>query len=134
MQHDTNYNTMMKKIFILLTVLLATLTVQAEGYTYLTFETTEGAKASVSIKDLTLTISGTTLTAGSQQFTLSNLSKMYFSTSDETATGIEEINSAAIEEATDIYDLQGHKVSKEQMRKGVYIVKTKSRTYKMVVR
>lgn len=134
MQHDTNYNTMMKKFFILQTVLLATLTVQAEGYTYLTFETTEGAKASVSIKDLTLTISGTTLTAGSQQFTLSNLSKMYFSTSDETATGIEEINSAAIEEATDIYDLQGHKVSKEQMKKGVYIVKTNSRTYKMVVR
>lgn len=134
MQHDTNYNTMMKKIFILLTVLLATLTAQAEGYTYLTFETTDGAKASVAVENLTLTISGTTLTAGSQQFTLSNLSKMYFSTSDETATGIEEINSAAIEEATDIYDLQGHKVSKEQMRKGVYIVKTKSRTYKMVVR
>ena len=134
MQHDTNYNTMMKKIFILLTVLLATLTAQAEGYTYLTFETTDGAKASVAVENLTLTISGTTLTAGSQQFTLSNLSKMYFSTSDETATGIEEINSASIEEATDIYDLQGHKVSKEQMRKGVYIVKTKSRTYKMVVR
>ena len=124
----------MKKIFILLTVLLATLTAQAEGYTYLTFETTDGAKASVAVENLTLTISGTTLTAGSQQFTLSNLSKMYFSTSDETATGIEEINSASIEEATDIYDLQGHKVSKEQMRKGVYIVKTKSRTYKMVVR
>ena len=124
----------MKIIFLLLTVLVATLTVQAEGYTYLTFETTDGAKASVAVENLTLTISGTTLTAGSQQFTLSNLSKMYFSASDETATGIEEINSAAIEEATDIYDLQGHKVSKEQMRKGVYIVKTNSRTYKMVVR
>ena len=78
MQHDTNYNTMMKKIFILLTVLLATLTAQAEGYTYLTFETTDGAKASVAVENLTLTISGTTLTAGSQQFTLSNLSKMYY--------------------------------------------------------
>ena len=124
----------MKKLFLLLTVLVATLTAQAGGYTYLTFETTDGAKASVSVENLTLTINGTTLTAGSQQFTLSNLSKMYFSTSDETATGIEEINSAAIEEATDIYDLQGHKVSKEQMKKGVYIVKTNSRTYKMVVR
>lgn len=124
----------MKKLFLLLTVLVTTLTVQAEGYTYLTFETTDEAKASVSVENLTLTINGTTLTAGSQQFTLSNLSKMYFSTSDETATGIEEINGASIEEATDIYDLQGHKVSKEQMRKGVYIVKTNSRTYKMVVR
>jgi hypothetical protein len=125
---------MMKKIFILLTVLLATLTAQAEGYTYLTFETTDGAKASVAVENLTLTISGTTLTAGSQQFTLSNLSKMYFSTSDETTTGIEEITNAALDEATDIYDLQGHKVTKEQMRKGVYIVKTKNRTNKIVVR
>ena len=49
------------------------------------FETTDAAKASVSVaSDVTLNISGTTLTAGTQQFTLSNLSKMYFSTSDET--------------------------------------------------
>ena len=41
---------------------------------------------------------------------------------------------ADLDEATDIYDLQGHKVTKAQMRRGVYIVKTKSRTYKMVVR
>ena len=119
---------MMKKIFILLTVLLATLTAQAEGYTYLTFETTDGAKASVAVENLTLTISGTTLTAGSQQFTLSNLSKMYFSTSDETATGIEEINSAAIEEATDIYDMKRHKVTKEQKKKGVDDVEATSGT------
>ena len=124
----------MKKLVVFLTMMMGTLAIHAADYTYLTFETTDGAKASVSVENLTLTINGTTLTAGSQQFTLSNLSKMYFSTSDETATGIEEINSASIEEATDIYDLQGHKVSKEQMRKGVYIVKTNSRTYKMVVR
>ena len=124
----------MKNIILLLTVLAGTMTAQADSYTFLTFETTDGAKASVSVEKLVLTISGTTLTAGSQQFTLSNLSKMYFSTSDETTTGIEEITNAALDEATDIYDLQGHKVTKEQMRKGVYIVKTKNRTYKMVVR
>ena len=124
----------MKKIILLLTVLAGTMTAQADSYTFLTFETTDGAKASVSVENLTLTISGTTLTAGSQQFTLSNLSKMYFSTSDETTTGIEEITNAALDEATDIYDLQGHKVTKEQMRKGVYIVKTKNRTYKIAVR
>ena len=114
--------------------MVGTLTAQADNYTYLTFETTDGAKASVAVENLTLTISGTTLTAGSQQFTLSNLSKMYFSTADETTTGIEEVTAATLDEATDIYDLQGHKISKEQMRKGVYIVKTKNRTYKMVVR
>ena len=126
----------MKKILLLLTMLVGAMTAQAEDYTYLTFETTDGAKASVSVaSDVTLTISGTTLTVGSQSFTLTNLSKMYFSTTDETGTtGIEEITSATLDEATDIYDLQGHKVSKDQMRRGVYIVKTNSRTYKMVVR
>jgi ethanolamine utilization protein EutA (predicted chaperonin) len=124
----------MKKLVVFLTMMMGTLAIHAVDYTYLTFETTDGAKASVSVGNLTLSISGTTLTAGSQSFTLSNLSKMYFSTSDETTTGIEEITNAALDEATDIYDLQGHKVTKEQMRKGVYIVKTKNRTNKIVVR
>ena len=123
----------MKKFFLLLTILVGTLTAQAEDYTYLTFETTDGAKASVAVADLTLTISGTTLTAGTQSFTLSNLSKMYFSNTDETP-GIEAITSATLDEATDIYDLQGHKVTKAQMQKGVYIVKTKNRTYKIVMK
>ena len=124
----------MKKLVVFLLMMMGTMAVHAADYAYLTFETTDGAKASVSVENLTLTISGTTLTAGSQSFTLSNLSRMYFSTSDETTTGIEEITNATLDEATDIYDLQGHKVTKEQMRKGVYIVKTKNRTYKMVVR
>ncbi len=124
----------MKKLVVFLTMMMGTLAIYAADYTYLTFETTDGAKASVSVENMTLTISGTTLTAGSQSFTLSNLSKMYFSTSDETTTGIQEITNVALDEATDIYDLQRHKVTKEQMRKGVYIVKTKNRTYKMVVR
>ena len=115
--------------------LVGALTVQAEDYAYLTFETTDGAKASVAVSSLTLTISGSTLTAGSQTFTLSNLSKMYFSASDEsTATGIETISAVTLDEAAEIYDLQGHKVTKDQMRRGVYIVKSNSRTYKMIVR
>ena len=124
----------MKKIILFMTMMVGVLTAHADSYTFLTFETTDGAKASLSVSDLTLTISGTTLIAGTQSFTLTNLSKMYFSTSDETTTGIEEITSATLDEATDIYDLQGHRVTKAQMRRGVYIVKTKSRTCKMVVR
>ena len=124
----------MKRIVLLLMAVVVVLSMQAADYTYLTFETTDGAKASVAVENLTITISGTTLTAGTQTFTLSNLAKMYFSASDESTTGIEEITSATLDEATDIYDLQGHKVSKTQMCKGVYIVKTKSKTFKMVVK
>ena len=124
----------MKKFVLFIMALVGALTVQADDYTYLTFETTDGAKASVAVSSLTLTISGSTLTAGSQTFTLSNLSKMYFSASDETATGIEEITAATFDEAAEIYDLQGHKVSKDQMHKGVYIVKSSNKTYKMIVK
>ena len=123
----------MKKIVIIMMALVGALTVQAEEYAYLTFETTDGAKASVDVSSLTLTVSGNTLTAGSQTFTLSNLSKMYFSNTSET-TAIEEITTATLDEAADIYDLQGHKVTKEQMKRGVYIAKTKSKTYKMIVK
>jgi len=130
---------MMRKIVLLLMVLVGVLTARAEGYTYLTFETTDGAKASVAVKSLTLSISGNTLTAGEKSFTLSNLAKMYFSETDEsTATGIEAVSSAALDEVTEIYDLNGRKVarlsSNGQLPRGVYIVKTKEKTFKLVVR
>ncbi len=133
----------MKKIVLLLMTLAGALTVQGRvhnlqemaerAYNFLTFEMTDGAKVSVAISSLTLTINGNTLTAGSQTFTLSNLSKMYFSNTDET-TGIEEMTSTTLDEAAEIFDLQGHRIAKEQITKGVYIVKTKSKTQKIVVK
>lgn len=115
----------MKKIYLLLMMAMAgAQSLRAADYTYLTFETTDGAKASVEVSSLTITVSGNTLTAGSQTFALSNLLKMYFSNADET-TAIEEITAETLDEAVDVYDLQGHKVSKDQLRKGIYIVKSK---------
>lgn len=115
--------------------MLGALSVQADNsYPYLTLETTDGSKASLSTSSLTMTVSGTTLTAGTLQFTISNLKKMYFSTTDESTAGIEQTVSAALNEAVAIYDLQGHKVTKSQMRKGVYIIQTKQGTSKIVVK
>ncbi len=115
--------------------MIGILTAQAEEYSYLTFETTDGAKVSVPTSSLTITISGETLTAGSESFTLSNLSKMYFSTGDESMpTGIERLKSVNFDEAIDIYDLNGRKVAKDQMKKGAYIIKTKQGTFKIVVK
>ena len=129
----SSYCTNMKKIALFLLAFVSVQNIQAEEYSFLTFETTDGAKASISVKSLSLNISGTTLTAGQQSFILSNLSKMYFSSTDET-TGIEEITSATLDEATDIYDLQGHKMTKAQMKKGIYIVKTKQGVHKILVK
>ena len=124
----------MKRLMFFLMMMMGTLAMQAGDYPYLTFETTDGNRISVSAESLTLTVSGTTLTAGNQSFTLVNLSRMYFSTSDETTTGISETVTADLNEVTDIYDLKGNKVSKSQMQKGVYIVKTNKGTFKMTVK
>ena len=125
----------MKKIILFLTMLVGVLTAQAEDFTYLTFETTDGAKASISVAtDVTLSFSGTTLTVGTQSFPLTNLSKMYFSATDESTTGISEVMKADLDEATEIYDLQGKKVSKDQMHRGVYVIKTKQGTFKLNVK
>ena len=123
----------MKKLIVLLLMMIGTLTAHAADYTYLTFEMTDGAKVSVEASSLSITISGTTLTAGSQKFTLSNLSKMYFSTSNET-TGIKAISAQELSDVTEIYDLNGRKVQKDQLRKGVYVIKTKSGTHKIAVK
>lgn len=126
----------MKKSILLFIALIGAMNVQAGDFSYLTFEMTDGAKASVSVESLTLSINGNTLTAGSQTFTLANLSRMYFSATDETTTGIEEIESEklSIDGSTEIFDLKGRKISKTEMKKGVYIVKTQNKTYKIIVR
>ena len=124
----------MKRLLFILIMMTGALAMQAADYPYLTFEMTDGNRISVSAESLTLTVSGTTLTAGNQSFTLVNLSRMYFSTSDESTTGISEILAVNLDEVTDIYDLKGNKVSKSQMRKGVYIVKTKNGTSKVTVK
>ena len=118
---------------MVVTFALLSTSAMADDFHYLTFETTDGAKVSVEISSLTISIDGATLMAGNQTFVLSNLSRMYFSVSDETssATGIRQLDNLNSQEILAVYDLQGHQIAKEQMKKGVYIVKTKGGTYKI---
>ena len=108
----------MQRLSLILLTWLSALTMSAEGFQYLTFETTEGVRISVPAESLTMTFSGASLKAGKETFTLENLKKMYFSTSDETTGISEKLRVNSEETATAIYDLQGHKVTKEQMRSG----------------
>ena len=117
--------------------MMTMLTVQAndESYTYLTIETTDGAKVSIEMISAKLTFIGTTLMIGTESFPISNLKKIYFSTSDESgSTGIESVKTATINDSVAIYDLQGHQVTKGQVKQGIYIVKAKDKTYKMLFR
>ena len=126
---------MKKALLLFLMAMMGTMGMKAADYSYLTFELTDGTKASVSVSsDVAMTFSGSTLNIGSESFTLTNLSKMYFSTSDETTTGISALETADSNEIEAIYNLQGHKVSRDQMQRGVYIVKTKKGTSKITVK
>ncbi|MBQ3698571.1 MAG: hypothetical protein II886_01530 [Prevotella sp.] len=124
----------MKKLLLAVLLMAATLSAKAADYPYLVFVTTDGTSTSVSVSSsLSITISGTTLTAGSRSFTLSNLSKMYFSAT-EVSTGIKAITQAELDEVTAVYDLNGKEIGKSQMQKGVYIIKSKNGTYKIAVK
>ncbi len=122
----------MKTKVLTLLLLLVAMMVQAADYPYLTFETTDGAKTSVSVTSLSISIADGKLTVGGQTFDLSSLSKMYFSTASET-TDISVVKNSqlVIDDDAEIYDLQGRKVSKDQMRHGIYVVKTKNGTFKV---
>ena len=127
----------MKKVLLFLMTMMG-VAAQADDstYSYLTFETVDGAKTSVALSSsqTALALNDGTLTVGNQSFALADLSKMYFSTSDETATGIQELRVSDLDDAADIYDLQGRKVAKAQMRKGIYVMKTSNGTYKVNVK
>ena len=132
----------MKSFILGILMMVGTLPTMAESYPYLTFELTDGTKVSVSVSSLTLTVNGTTLKAGSQTFTISNLSKMYFSSTDETsgATAIDELTADDFE-GKEIYDLNGHKIELQitnyelpKLPRGVYIVKSKNKTCKIVMK
>lgn len=122
----------MKTKVLTLLLLLVAMMAQAADYPYLTLETTDGAKTSVSVTSLSISIADGKLTVGGQTFDLSSLSKMYFSTASET-TDISVVKNSqlTIDDDAEIYDLQGRKVSKDQMRHGIYVVKTKNGTFKV---
>ena len=126
-------NWLMKKLLIMALVMAGALSAVADDYSYLTLETADGTKTSVSSTALTITIQDGKLIVGSQEFNLADLCKMYFSVSDETTDGIEEVSISTLDDTTVIYDLQGQEVDRKQMRSGhVYIVKSKAGTFKVV--
>ena len=126
----------MKTILLLVALFLGVHSAEAAEYDfpYLTFETTEGKKVSIEVTTMSFAIDGSTLTVGSQSFTLANLAKMYFSATDETATNINELDNVDSEAVVAVYDLNGKVVDKSHISKGVYIAKMKDESFKMVVK
>ncbi len=131
----------MKKLFLTLLAVIAVLTMRADGYPYLLFQTTDGTIHAMSVESLTMEISGgqlvVTNSEETQTFTLSDLDKMFFY---ENTTGIDEIFSTESGEVS-VFTIMGIYVGKypdanealKLLDKGLYILKTKSNTVKIAV-
>ena len=135
----------MKKSFFFLLTLAAVATAQADDYPYLTFQTAGGESTSVLTSSLVIPFSGGNLVATASDGTattlpLSGLSKMYFSASG--TTGIEETPAATTDEPVEVFTLAGISLGQYEnlkhaqttLAKGIYVVKSPSRTLKISVR
>ena len=74
----------MKKETLSLSMMASSLSQMAKNYPYLPIEMTDGKKASFSTASLTFFIQDGKLMAGTMELTVAVLSKLHFSTHDET--------------------------------------------------
>jgi len=140
----------MKAFLLTIGMMIGTLAVSAQSYSYLTFTTAEGAETSMSVSNLKITFSDNNLVAtndaGTQTFALAGLQKMYFATSP--ATGIHSVQTGsatsvsilggklfvdgAEANSVSIYSLDGRKMRNQNLTRGAYIVRVNGQTYKVL--
>ena len=133
----------MKKLTLATLISLGTLQTQAYDYPYLVFQNIEGSTTVMAVESLTITISDgkliATNTDGTQTFTLTDLSKMFF-TQAADLTGISSTETT--DEAVEVFTTGGMKLGKFQdvstakasLKPGLYILKSKSKTTKFLVK
>lgn len=112
----------MKKLLVMLMTMAGVLTVMADDYPYLTFETSDGNKQSVSTTALTLEISGDKLLVnnGTQSFTLTDLQKMYFSANDATGIDVNVTDNVNANNGS-WFTIDGRMLSGKPTTKGIYV-------------
>lgn len=135
----------MRKILLSL-MLSAALSVSAYDYPYLAFQTTGGQLQTVSVASLTLTVKDGMLTAtssdGTTTFAVSNLSKMYFSTTESGTSGIRQLDADNQDTAVKVYSLSGRQLGtypsltavRSSLKSGLYVVVVGSKKMKITIK
>ncbi len=108
----------------------------AEEYSYMQFTLADGTTKYIAASGLSFSFADGNMTAtnGSSTLTiaLTDLASMAFS--NEAPTGIESAETEVTADA-EIFDLKGRKVAQgSKLPQGIYIVKTKDKTFKKVVK
>ena len=139
----------MKRLCLILLGLTFVSIMKADGeFPYLTFVGSDGTVTSLEVESLEMTVTedGNLVAVngdGSKTFTLTSLAKMYFSTGDEsTASGISLTETESADNEVEVFTLTGISLgkfadsakAKESLEHGVYILKSKSQTFKITVR
>lgn len=135
----------MKKTIVFLMAMAGSVAAQAYDYPYLTIQTVDGTEKSVAVESLKLTFSDGKLVVtnsdGTQTFTLSSLSKMFFSAS-QTAGISDATTTTDADGSAEVYSVGGMFLgkfesiakAKESLKPGIYVVKTKTKTLKISVK
>ena len=128
----------MKRLFLGLLLALVSLSVQADDFRYMAFQTNDGTIRTITAEGLQLTFDDGKLTAtsGDEQvvISLSELSKMYFT---DTPVGIEApvLSQNELDDNAVVYNLQGMCVGRLQAQpKGIYIVKVNGQRRKVILK
>ena len=139
----------MRRLCLILLGLTFVSIMKADGeFPYLTFVGSDGTVTSLGVESLEMTVTedGNLVAVngdGSKTFTLTSLAKMYFSTGDEsTASGISLTETESADNEVEVFTLTGiflgkfanSAKAKESLEHGVYILKSKSQTFKITVR
>lgn len=135
----------MKKTIVFLMAMAGSVAAQAYDYPYLTIQTVDGTEKSVAVESLKLTFCDGKLVVtnsdGTQTFTLSSLSKMFFSAS-QTAGISDATTTTDADGSAEVYSVGGMFMgqydsivkAKESLKPGIYVVKTKTKTLKISVK
>lgn len=133
----------MKKFLIPTMALMLAMSASAETYPYLSFQTVDGSVVSLKSSNLNLTIEDGKLVVqndeGSNKFVLTDLARMFFSQSTETAiTNLNTDVNSTLQVYTTSGVFLGGFDSEHSLRRsvpsGIYVVKTNGRTLKMAVK
>ena len=128
----------MKRLMILTLLSVITLATRAADYNYLVFTLNDGSEQAIVATNLSITFTDGNLVATTADETLATiplttLQKMQFSESNTTAISALPLDGQ--DDIKAIYDLQGRMMPlNTQLPKGTYIVKTSSRTIKVIVK
>lgn len=132
----------MKKLLSLFVLLTCAAGVSADGFAWLTFRLADGSETSLSVENLSFSITNgqliATNAAGSTTFVLSSLNEMHFS---DEATSIARVATES-ESPIRLFSTEGIalgeyanlQAARQAVPRGIYIAKSGHRTFKFIKR